>query len=250
MKIINKNPIKKLLSDGGYTGIFRKIACVGDSLSSGEFEQIINGEKTFTDIYDYSWGQYIARMTGSQVYNFSKGGMTAKEYCESFAEERAFWDKDKKCQAYTIALGVNDIICRNWELGSKQDIDLNNYENNKQTFAGYYAKIIQKYKEISPNAKFFLISMPKGEKGNKHDELRRKHRDLLKDFCDMFSNTYLIDLYEYAPRNDDKYMKKYYLHTHLNPAGYLLSGKMIATYIDYIVKNNYEDFKEVGLFFC
>ena len=51
----------------------------------------------------------IARKNGLKGYNFSRGGMTAKEYIESFAESQGFWDKDKACQAYVIALGVNDI---------------------------------------------------------------------------------------------------------------------------------------------
>ena len=75
----NEKPLDNLVTDGGFTGIFRTIACVGDSLSSGEFESIDDdGKKHYHDYYDYSWGQYMARMAGCTVYNFSKGGMTAK----------------------------------------------------------------------------------------------------------------------------------------------------------------------------
>ena len=42
--------------DGGMTAIFRKIGCIGDSLSSGEFEYDQKGIKGFWDCYDYSWG--------------------------------------------------------------------------------------------------------------------------------------------------------------------------------------------------
>ena len=34
----NEKPLDTIPEDGGYTAIFRTIACVGDSLSSGEFE--------------------------------------------------------------------------------------------------------------------------------------------------------------------------------------------------------------------
>ena len=37
---IKDNPLAELLPDGGYTAIFRRIACVGDSLSSGAFETL------------------------------------------------------------------------------------------------------------------------------------------------------------------------------------------------------------------
>lgn len=33
---------------------------------------------------------------------------------------------------------------------------------------------------------------------------------------------------------------------HLNPMGYALTAKMTASYIDYIIRHNTEDFKEVG----
>ena len=32
----------------------------------------------------------------------------------------------------------------------------------------------------------------------------------------------------------------------MNPAGYLLTGQMTASYIDYIVRSNMEDFAQVG----
>ena len=34
----NEKPLDNIVSDGGYTAIFRTICCIGDSLSSGEFE--------------------------------------------------------------------------------------------------------------------------------------------------------------------------------------------------------------------
>ena len=45
-----------------------------------------NNEKFYFDKFEFSWGQFIARMTGNQVYNFSRGGMSAKEYIESFSD--------------------------------------------------------------------------------------------------------------------------------------------------------------------
>jgi len=91
----DERPLDHPVTDGGYAGIFRTIAFVGDSLSSGEFEAIdAEGNKTYHDYYDYSWGQYMARAAGFTAYNFSRGGMTAKEYCETFAEERGFWNPE------------------------------------------------------------------------------------------------------------------------------------------------------------
>ena len=107
----NELPLENLVSDGGFCSVLRTVACVGDSLSSGEFESVDSlGNKTYHDMFDYSWGQFMARVAGITVYNFSRGGMTAKEYCDSFARENGFWEPEKAAQAYIIALGVNDVI--------------------------------------------------------------------------------------------------------------------------------------------
>ena len=155
----NEQPLERLLPDGGFCGIFRTIGCIGDSLSSGEF-QTRRSEDAFryTDMYEYSWGQFMARTIGSKVYNFSKGGMTARQYMESFAEEKGFWDPQLACQAYIIALGVND-IGKKHPMGSMEDI-APDWHENADTFVGNYAAIIQRMKEIQPGAKFFLVTHP------------------------------------------------------------------------------------------
>ena len=61
-----EKPLDTLCTDGGMSGIFRTVGCVGDSLSSGEFEATNEaGEKTYHDMFEYSWGQYLARMAGA-----------------------------------------------------------------------------------------------------------------------------------------------------------------------------------------
>ena len=244
----NELPLDNILTDGGYTSIFQTIACIGDSLSSGEFEALDNeGNRSYHDLFEYSWGQFIARMAGVKVYNFSRGGMTAKEYMESFAESKDFFNKDKAAKAYIIALGVNDLFGWKQEVGTIDDIDLNNYNNNKDTFAGWYARIISKYKEIEPNARFFFVTMPREEPYNEFNETRKEqHTKLLYELTKVFENSYVIDLYKYAPIYDESFRKKYYLHGHLNPAGYKFTAYLIASYIDYIVKSDFEAFKQVG----
>ena len=48
----NEKPLEHLVSDGGYCGIFRTIACIGDSLAFGEFESIDDEEK-LQDVYEH-----------------------------------------------------------------------------------------------------------------------------------------------------------------------------------------------------
>lgn len=243
-------PLENLVTDGGYAAIFRKIACIGDSLSSGEFEAYDPNPanekgKTYHDMFEYSWGQFMARMCGSQVYNFSCGGMTARRYCDEFAESKGFWNAAYAAQAYIISLGVNDL---NYEpdLGTIDDIDVNDWHNNKRNFAGYYGEIIQRLKEIQPRAKFFLVTMPRHEKSEEACQKLRIHRKLLYEMAELFENTYVIDLFEYAPIYDEEFHQKFFMGGHMNPMGYVFSAKMIISYIDYIIRHHMDDFKEIG----
>lgn len=243
--IENEQPLDRFAEGISNTAIFRKIAFVGDSLSSGEFESRDDeGKPGWHDYYDYSWGQYIARKNGLTAYNFSRGGMRADTYIKSFAEEQGFWSKDLVCQAYVLALGVNDILNAGQEIGSTDDI-AENWQDNKETFAGYYSAIIMRYKELQPRAKFFLVTMPRGI-NEKNNELCKKHAQLLYSLAEHFDNCYVIDLYKYAPVYDEEFRRRYYLYGHMNASGYIFTANMVDSYIDYIVRHNPDDFRKVG----
>jgi hypothetical protein len=245
----DEKPLDRLVTDGGMTGIFRTIACVGDSLSSGEFEDVnADGVKTYHDMFDHSWGQHLGRMAGSKVYNFSRGGMSAQQYCETFAEEKGFWDPDKACQAYVIALGVNEFLYDNASAGSVTDIDLEDYTKNKATFMGYYGQIIQRYKEIQPDAKFFLMTMPyetADETGAKC-AITDKQAELFYALSSLFSNCYVLDLRKYAPDYSQEFRDTFFLGGHMSAMGYIYTARMVTAYIDYIIRHNFEDFRQVS----
>ena len=242
----DEKPLDRLVDGYSNTSVFRKIAFIGDSLSSGEFEtRDKEGKKGYHDLFEYSWGQYIARKNGLTAYNFSKGGMTAENYIKSFAESKGFWSPELAAQAYVIALGVNDILNRGQEIGSVNDIDPDDYTKNKPTFTGYYAQIISRYKEISPDAKFFFVTFPNDPIRGKDDRPVRM-REVLYDLAKYFDNSYVIDLLEYGPLYDESFRKKYFLYGHMNPSGYILTAQIIDSYIDYIVRHDPESFKNVG----
>ena len=247
--IEGEKPFDNFFPNGGFTGIFRTIACIGDSLSSGEHESMMDGKKGFHDYMDYSWGQYIARDTGSTVYNFSRGGMDVRKYCEEFAHERGFWDKDLAAQAYIIALGVNDtsrMMEGNMEFGDISDVHPEDHESNGKTFAGYYGKIISKYKEIQPKAKFFLMTMPSHHQADERGEYYDRHQKLMYQLCELFDNCYVLDFRKYAPDYNDEFKRRFYLGGHLSAAGYLLTAKMVESYLDYLIRHNPDDFRQVG----
>lgn len=248
----DEQPLEKLIDSVGFGAIFRTIGCVGDSLSSGELETINeDGSHKFDDRYEYSWGQFLGREIGSKVYNFSRGGMTAMNYCNYFAEDNGYWGEDKACDAYIIALGVNDLYHAMVEdklidFGSIDDVDPENYDNNKKTFAGYFGKIISRYKKISPKAKFFLMTMPDSNR-NDPEGKGEMHQKLMHELAEKFDNTYVMDFRRYAPVYDDEFKKRFYLNGHMNACGYMLTAMMVKTYLDYIIRHNIEDFRLVGV---
>ncbi len=248
------NAFTDLVPDGGMTAILRSVAVFGDSLASGEQEYTNkDGSKGFYDDYDLSWGQFMARKCGLTVKNFSRGGLTAKGFQDLAHTMRAFY-KLNRCNAYIIALGSNDVtkmdVIYPDGFGSVADIDLNNYQNNKQSFCGYYAKIIQQIKELEPFAKIFVTTLPKRHDRPDENVIKytNMHAEFLRELPSLFDRVYVIDLNAqdftvYTP----EFNKKYALGGHMSTMGYKYMGDVIATYIDYIICENPQEFKSMGL---
>ena len=245
---INEKPLDHLVTDGGYARIFRTIGCIGDSLSSGEFQTINErGENVYRDYYEYSWGQYLARMTGATVYNLSRGGMTAKEYMENFGEENGLFRMKYAAQAYIVALGVNDLLNQGQPIGSMEDVFPANPSENADTFAGNLGRIVSSYRKIEPRSVFFFMTMPKDDRPDDLQQKMDAHADLMYQMADRFGNAYVLDLRQYAPVYDSHFKDLFYLNGHMSPAGYLFTAQMVASYLDFIVRSDMAAFKEIGL---
>jgi len=246
----DEKPLDHIKPDGGLFSIFRTVACIGDSLASGEMSgQKEDGTRRNYDYYEYSWGQFMARAAGVTVHNFSKGGMTAKLYLERYAEERDWWNPEKKAQAYIMALGVNDILNQNQPIGSINDVDIDVPENNNtETFAGNYGKIIARYRQIEPRARFFLMTMPRCLHRQEDDDTTLRlpqinaHRELLYRIGEILPHAYVLDLTQYAPVFDRAFRRRFYMGGHMNAVGYLMIAEMTMSYIDWIIRNYPEDF--------
>lgn len=226
----------------GYTAIIRSWGFIGDSLCSGEMECYEGSVKKFVDMYEYSWGQQMCRLCGSEGYNYSQGGQTAKGWIN--AGERG-WTKAKTTphQVYIIALGVNDsyyVTEGSMTAGNiETDIDLSNYENNAETFAGYYGGIIQRIRSISSRSIIFVVSVP---------DSSNKLNPIIKAMPDKFKNVFLIDLLSIsALYGSTEFNNKYRLGFHMNPAGYLYTAYLFMHYIDCFIQKNPTIFKDVAL---
>ncbi len=236
------------LYPSGYCAIFRKIMCIGDSLSSGEYESTKpDGTKGYHDFYEYSWGQYMAREIGAEVINASRGGMTAKEFIEGFSDWKGFFGQENACQAYIIALGVND-ASRDYATGTIDDICDEDWEKNAKTFAGYYGAIIQRIKIQQPKAKIFLMTRP-DDCTDGNEERRAKieeQRELLFAMAKKFEHTFVLDLYKKAPVYGEEIKKNFFCGGHMNAFGYHFTAKLVMRLIDEIIASDFEEFSQVG----
>lgn len=233
--------------------------------------QILFQTTYVSDMYNLSWGQQMARLLGSNGYNFSAGGEYCKRWCIGNDNNRRWQQVQRETtvrDVYTIALGVND---RNyWRAGRTDvvdypcvtaypnqsqygsltitlanvtdDIDLSNYNNNADSYAGWYAGIIQRIKSIRPDSHIFCLTNPSVE-----SEWNQVVRILVNIFNEIYPDTvWLVDLSEYNPFNTQ--IKAYIdLNGHYSAFGYLYGAYQISTYIDWIIRNNILAFKGSSL---
>lgn len=283
MTALTDNPLEHL-TEGGMAGIVRSWGFIGDSMASGATVAYNKGEQTTSEIDDYwaSWGQFICRMHGSEGYNYSAGGECAKSWCLNSKDNDREWDKLKtaKHEAYIIALGQNDTYwvnsddsntqIRNYpcitaypdrasfqteglnitEADIRNDIDINDYENNAQTFVGYYAGIIQRIKSVNELGYIFLMTNPQSEAPNQ-PIYYKYYNDCIRHIYNIFKNIYpdtlwLIEMDKYSRYKDIK--TNIALNgLHFGAFGYKWSALEINTYIDYIIRNNITEFQSLNM---
>lgn len=237
----DEKPLDNIKQDCGFSCVFKSVGVIGDSLASGEFEShSVDGTIEYHDMYEYSWPSILERITGTKYNNYSRGGMTAKEYFDSWANINDFW---KWNQAYIIALGNNDTFVFHHPLGKVSDINLKDPDKNADTFYGNLGKIISKIKTIEKNARIFIVSpLLRGELID--DQIKEIGKGL-SEITKLFSFTYYIDLINYGPIYDKKMRDTFAMGFHPNCMGYYAYALMIGNYIDYIIRKNPKDFFEI-----
>ena len=241
------------------------------SYPSDNVPQILFGSTFVQDMYDLSWGQQMARLLGSAGYNFSVGGEYCKRWCIGEDNDRRWQEAQTSLKdAYTIALGVNDrgywldgatsvvnYPCVTAYPNQNQygaltitkadvlaDIDLDDYTNNADSYAGWYAGIIQRIKSVRPDSHIFCITNP-GEGGG--EEWNQTIRLVVEIMQEKYGNTiWLIDLATYNP-NTQEINANCNLNGHWSAFGYLYAAYEISTYIDWLIRNNIDAFRGSSL---
>ena len=223
---------------------FKKFGVIGDSLSVGHFSN------TSTRNLWYSWPQSVARMHGNTAINFGKSGDSVLTWWHESAEtgKDLLGASGNKCQAYVIALGVNDTGWRNVPLGSFNDIDLNNYNNNKETWYGGYARIIQYINSINPNAIIFCLTnvWTNSEKSHQFD-------DAIKEILaneTLGKQCLLVDMVANYAVEFNAFKNKYAMNGHNNANGYAIGGRIIDMAIGETFADSKFETVDIGLIPC
>lgn len=269
---ITQNPLATILRGAGYGGIIHSWGIIGDSLSSGEMQCYNQNSQSasdykFVDMYQWSWGQRFAKLNGVDCYNFCNGGQTTWGWLKSqgIVHDDTYiggvgggdWRQAQQTEylkdGYIIALGVNDrakISNGDYILGSVDDIqtyvgdntDIDDTTVVQKSFVRYYAGIIQRIKSVRPKAKIFCVTTM----GSNYSDIAQKIREIVEHYSS--SGVYLIDLETYSPIKDKwnpSFM--YNMNGHGSSIGYEYTAYEINTYIDWIIRNNGNDFKGTAL---
>ncbi|MDK7952145.1 GDSL-type esterase/lipase family protein [Lactobacillus paragasseri] len=141
---------KQINNDFTSIALFQSVGIIGDSYASGEL-----AIDKYTDHYNISWGQILARKNGATAVNYSRGGQTTRGWLQDQDRGLGLLQSAPAQDLYILALGINDYgkLGQSY-LGSLDDIGTNN-----DTFYGNYSKIIQAVKDKAPNSKIVISTL-------------------------------------------------------------------------------------------
>lgn len=244
---VGDTPPTTLNYHASFCAIFRTWGFIGASFDSGAYEYTENNATQYIQDYDSSWGQHFCRINGCEGYNFSYGGWTAKNWCSTSTNERAWKNGQGKPatelkQGYVIRFGGNDYNS-DIEIGSLDtDVNLNDYTQNADTFAGWMAGVIQRIKSVNPRAFFFVVTTRNvGTPSARQSAVN----EVIRALPNIFTNVYLIDMWQYSLNWGLVATRPYKNGGHGNAAGYFYEAILFNTLIDWVIRKNLSDFKEV-----
>ena len=196
---------------------FKKILCIGDSLTEGTFEYK-DGSNDYTYFVDedLSYPTFLKCLTGRNTTNLGDGGKSTKTWWQNHQN-----DDLSGHDACIIALGRNDY-------GTSAATT----SEERSTYMGY---IIDKVRTENPQIKIFVATLLNYYTGEGATSVNEDMRDIAED-----NDCYLIDISAYGQLNfsQDAY-------SHLTAEGYEIVANYYFNYISYIMNENKSDFKDI-----
>jgi lysophospholipase L1-like esterase len=148
-----------------------------------------------------SWPQILARQTGSQAVNFTKGGLSTKTWLENTTWGLAKLLATEAQQLYIIALGINDstqIGAGTLSLGTIADVDTEDYTQNPNTFYGNYGRIIGNILAHAPYAKIACLSVARLNERGMDTHIKAIADKYGLPFIDLTSDPYFTSTVYYG----------------------------------------------------
>ena len=137
------------------------------------------------------------------------------------------------CDAYIIALGTNDISVHGSFTGTVDAMGV----TDPTTSVGGYCEIINQIRTMQPKAPIFLVTISRYRNTVAQ---RLVANDKIKAIAAWYQNCYIIDLEKY----DNEEFGTYYKNgSHNNALGYNLRARQYIAYIDWIIANNLDAFR-------
>ena len=215
------------------------IGIIGDSLASGVgYNPNTNSVQEYIN---YAWWKVMERRSGRTFRRFCEGGMSTRSFItNAIYGLPVALTSGKECKLYIFALEVNDRSSLGPSyLGTVSDIDLNDPDNNADTYYGNYARIIQKITAFNPGCKFMLFTNPRTD-GDFNDAIRT--------IAGMFSNCYLVDLWELYSEyyTSGGFFDQFKDQTaHYPGMAYQAMAKLLEKAIDNCISDNKSAFDEI-----
>ena len=215
-----------------------KFGVIGDSLSVGYIGNMKTGEIKDRAL-EKSWPQILARICGNTAVNMGFSGATTKTwYTDKYYGLIDAIKPENKCELYIVGIGTND----RGTIGTIDDIDWDNYENNADSFYGNYAKIVQKLKEISPNAIVFVLTLPP-------DRLEENKNAAIKAIAESknLKNVFLIDLNgDYGKYYNMDVITKYMYKYHYTSLGYANIAALMKMILSAEMEKHASEMSQIG----
>ena len=215
---VSDNPCYYVEND--FCKVFKKILCIGDSLTQGTFEYNEGGTNTEIIIPEYSYPTFLSAISGREVTNKGDAGKSTKTWWNIHQN-----DDLSGHDACLIALGTNDAIG-----GSAAQT------TSEERFT-YMGNIINKVKQENPHIKIFIATML-----NLYSTSNERIAAVNADMRTIAANTadcYLVDILA----NGDLIPSDRF--SHLTAVGYLKLAHFYFNYISYIIAHNMADFRLV-----
>lgn len=247
INVDDDNPLSVVKETPGMTAILHRIGVVGASLTNGG-HNTTNGSFGQEAGREYSWPQRLARLCGITCFNFGHGGYWCKYWLDdNGGYYSAVGEPENKCDAYIISFASNDVYSKSgYYVGTIDDVHVGNERENSSSYYGYLSQIIARCHDVQKRAYLFVLTYPHDFGQTESGGYTQAMRDIVKLYREAGYNIYLIDYAAYGMTVEEATERGFKRGAHYVGAGYQYMTYEICTYIDWIIRHNIEDFKDIA----